>query len=57
MALSSTAVVLKILSDKNQLDSPQGQVSFGILIFQDIALVPMLALVPVLANLPDCFLF
>lgn len=51
VALSSTAVVLKILADKNQLDSPQGQVSFGILIFQDIALVPMLALVPVLANL------
>jgi len=39
------------MSDKNQLDSPQGQVSFGILIFQDIAIVPMLALVPVLANL------
>ena len=51
VALSSTAVVLKIMSDKNQLDSPQGQVSFGILIFQDIAIVPMLALVPVLANL------
>lgn len=51
VALSSTAVVLKLLSDKNQLGSPQGQVSMGILIFQDVAMVPMLALVPVLANI------
>jgi CPA2 family monovalent cation:H+ antiporter-2 len=51
VALSSTAVVLKILSDKNQLDSPHGRVSMGMLIFQDVAIVPMLALVPVLADL------
>ena len=51
MALSSTAVVLKILADKNQLNSPSGQISTGILIFQDMAIVPMLALIPVLANL------
>jgi CPA2 family monovalent cation:H+ antiporter-2 len=51
VALSSTAILLKLLSDKNQLDSPQGQVSMGILIFQDVAMVPMLALVPVLAHI------
>ncbi|MCX8159427.1 MAG: cation:proton antiporter, partial [Candidatus Saccharicenans sp.] len=51
VALSSTAVVLKLLSDRGQLDAPHGQVSMGILIFQDMALVPMLALIPLLANL------
>jgi CPA2 family monovalent cation:H+ antiporter-2 len=50
VSLSSTAVVLKILADRNETDSPQGRISLGILIFQDLALVPMLALVPVLAN-------
>jgi len=51
VALSSTAVVLKILADKNQLNSPHGYISLGILIFQDLAIVPMLAIIPVLANL------
>ncbi len=51
VALSSTAVVLKLLADRNQLEAPHGQVSMGILIFQDMALVPMLALIPLLANL------
>jgi CPA2 family monovalent cation:H+ antiporter-2 len=50
ISLSSTAVVLKILADRGETDSPQGRISLGILIFQDLALVPMLALVPVLAN-------
>lgn len=51
VALSSTAVVLKLLSDKKQLDAPHGQISLGILIFQDMALVPMLAIIPLLANI------
>jgi len=51
VALSSTAVVLKLLSDRNMIGSPSGQISLGILIFQDVAIVPMLALIPVLANL------
>jgi len=50
VSLSSTAVVLKILSDRGEIDAPQGRLSFGILIFQDLAIVPMIALVPVLAN-------
>jgi len=53
VALSSTAVVLKLLSDSRQLDAPHGQISMGILIFQDLTLVPMLALVPLLANLKE----
>ena len=50
VSLSSTAVVLKILADRGETDAPQGRISLGILIFQDIAIVPMIALVPVLAN-------
>jgi CPA2 family monovalent cation:H+ antiporter-2 len=50
VSLSSTAVVLKIQKDRVETDSPQGRISLGVLIFQDIAIVPMIALVPVLAN-------
>ena len=50
VSLSSTAVVLKILADRNETDTPQGRISLGILIFQDMAIVPMIALVPILAN-------
>ncbi len=51
VSLSSTAVVLKILSDRGETDAPQGRISLGILIFQDMAIVPMIALVPVLGNI------
>jgi CPA2 family monovalent cation:H+ antiporter-2 len=50
VSLSSTAVVLKILADRGETDSPQGRISLGILIFQDLAIVPMIALVPILAS-------
>jgi len=50
VSLSSTAVVLKIQSDRREIDAPQGRISFGILIFQDLAIVPMVALVPILAR-------
>jgi CPA2 family monovalent cation:H+ antiporter-2 len=50
VSLSSTAVVLKILADRGETDAPQGRISLGVLIFQDIAIVPMIAVVPVLAN-------
>jgi CPA2 family monovalent cation:H+ antiporter-2 len=50
VSLSSTAVVLKILADRGETDSPQGRISLGVLIFQDLAIVPMIAVVPVLAN-------
>lgn len=50
VSLSSTALVLKIQADRGETDAPQGRISLGILIFQDIAIVPMIALVPVLAN-------
>jgi K+:H+ antiporter len=50
VSLSSTAVVLKILADRGETDAPQGRIALGVLIFQDLAIVPMIALVPVLAN-------
>lgn len=49
-SLSSTAIVLKILSDKNELDSPHGKISLAILIFQDLAVVPMFLLLPLLGK-------
>lgn len=53
LALSSTAIVLKMLTQAGELDSPQGQASTGILLFQDLMLVPMMLLVPVLARPSD----
>jgi CPA2 family monovalent cation:H+ antiporter-2 len=50
VSLSSTAVVLKILADRGETAAPHGRISLGILIFQDLAIVPMIALVPVLAH-------
>ncbi|MBT8383780.1 MAG: hypothetical protein HKP17_04140 [Ignavibacteriaceae bacterium] len=45
VSLSSTAIVLKLLSDKDELESPHGKISLAILIFQDLAIVPMLLLI------------
>ena len=50
VSLSSTAIVLKILSDKNELEAPHGKISIGILIFQDLAIVPMFLLLPLLSG-------
>jgi monovalent cation:H+ antiporter-2, CPA2 family len=49
-ALSSTAVVLKILQERSEITSNYGRTVVGILIFQDIVLVPMLLLMPVLGG-------
>jgi CPA2 family monovalent cation:H+ antiporter-2 len=50
MALSSTAIVLKLLQERAEIESPHGQTSLGILIFQDIAIVPMILITPMLAG-------
>jgi len=50
MALSSTAIVLKLLQERAEIDSPHGKTSLGILIFQDIAIVPMILVTPMLAG-------
>jgi len=49
MALSSTAIVLQTLGEKGLMKSDGGQSSFSVLLTQDIAVIPMLALVPLLA--------
>jgi len=50
VAMSSTAIVLKILHEKAAVDAPHGSISLGILIFQDIAVLPMMIIVPLLAG-------
>jgi len=50
VALSSTAIVLKLLAEKGETDSPHGRVMTGILIFQDLCIVPLMLLVPVLSG-------
>jgi len=50
VALSSTAIVFKLYAEADELDAPQGVAAAGILLFQDLALVPMMLLVPVLAS-------
>ncbi|MBL8184173.1 MAG: cation:proton antiporter, partial [Blastocatellia bacterium] len=50
VALSSTAIVLKLLADNGETNSEPGQVSLGLLIFQDLAIVVMVLLVPILAG-------
>ena len=49
LAMSSTAIVLKQLGEQNELASPPGRISAGVLLFQDIAAVPILVCLPVLA--------
>jgi glutathione-regulated potassium-efflux system ancillary protein KefC len=48
LALSSTAIALQILTEKNLLATPAGSSGFSILLFQDIAVIPMLAIMPLL---------
>jgi len=50
ITLSSTAIVLKIMQERAEMDSPHGRGVLGVLIFQDIAVVPMMLFVPVLAG-------
>ncbi|MEP0521192.1 MAG: cation:proton antiporter [Hyphomicrobiales bacterium] len=52
LALSSTAIVLQTLNEKGLMKSDGGQGSFAVLLFQDIAVIPMLAFIPLLA-LPE----
>lgn len=50
VSLSSTAIVLKLMQERSEVDSPHGLITLGILIFQDIAVVPMLLLIPILVG-------
>jgi CPA2 family monovalent cation:H+ antiporter-2 len=50
VAQSSTAIVLKVLSDRGELDAPHGRLAAGILLIQDLCLVPMVLLTRLLAT-------
>ncbi|MGA7720576.1 MAG: cation:proton antiporter [Ignavibacteriaceae bacterium] len=50
VSLSSSAIVLKLLQDRNELETPFGRISLVILILQDVAVVPMLIFLPVLGG-------
>ena len=50
VALSSTAIVLGLLSEREETDAPHGKLSLAILIFQDLAIVLMVLLVPILSG-------
>jgi hypothetical protein len=52
LALSSTAVGLQMLAERKELQSPHGRLGFAILLFQDLAAIPLLALIPLLAAPP-----
>jgi monovalent cation:proton antiporter-2 (CPA2) family protein len=51
LALSSTAIVLQSLEEKGQRQGPVGEASFGVLLFQDLAVIPLFAFLPLLAPL------
>ncbi|MBI5419516.1 MAG: cation:proton antiporter [Deltaproteobacteria bacterium] len=46
VSLSSTAIVLKVYADRMEIDSAHGRISFGVLLFQDLAVIPMMLLIP-----------
>ncbi|MDK9724901.1 MAG: cation:proton antiporter [Sterolibacteriaceae bacterium MAG5] len=50
LAMSSTAILSKLLADRIELDSPHGREVMGVLLFQDLAVVPLLILIPALSE-------
>ena len=53
LAMSSTAIVSKMLVERAELNLPYGQQMMGVLLFQDIAVVPLLIVIPALASNPN----
>ncbi|HEX5477925.1 MAG TPA: cation:proton antiporter, partial [Burkholderiales bacterium] len=50
LAMSSTAIVSKLLADRMELETPHGRQVMGVLLFQDLAVVPLLVLIPALGG-------
>lgn len=46
---SSTAIILKMLSDRDEIETPHGKLATGILVFQDLMILPMMLLIPILS--------
>jgi CPA2 family monovalent cation:H+ antiporter-2 len=53
LAMSSTAIVSKMLSERQELNSPHARQIIGVLLFQDLAVVPLLIMIPALASTVD----
>lgn len=53
VALSSTAILMKLLMDAGELDTPHGKMAMGILIFQDLCIVPLMLFTPFLAGIGE----
>jgi len=56
LALSSTAIVLKLLNENREISKPYGRVALGVLLFQDVAVIPILIAISIIAN-KDASLF
>ncbi len=57
MAMSSTAIVIKLMADRLELESEHGKRVVGVLLFQDLAVVPLLVLIPALGTRPEELLY
>jgi len=53
LAMSSTAILAKLLAERLELNSPHGRLIIGILLFQDLAVVPLLIVIPALGATPE----
>ena len=53
LAMSSTAIVVKLLADRLELEAEHGKRVMGVLLFQDLAVVPLLVLIPALGSKPE----
>ncbi|MDQ6680220.1 MAG: monovalent cation:proton antiporter-2 (CPA2) family protein [Pseudomonadota bacterium] len=53
LAMSSTAIVVKLMAERLELDSEHGRRVMGVLLFQDLAVVPLLVLIPALGSSPE----
>ena len=51
--MSSTAIVVKLMADRLELESEHGRRVMGVLLFQDLAVVPLLVLIPALGSTPE----
>ncbi len=56
LAMSSTAIVVKLMAERLELDSEHGRRVMGVLLFQDLAVVPLLVLIPALGSPPEAML-
>ena len=53
LAMSSTAIVVKLMAERLELETEHGRRVMGVLLFQDLAVVPLLVLIPALGSSPE----